>query len=113
MKCMRCGKDTSGDQVFCPECLDVMQQYPVSPNATVRLPRRPDPGAERRPVRRRVPSEEEQLRVLRKRVRVMTWLLAGALALIIALSIPAVLHLLEENPAFLPGQDYSSAQNVS
>lgn len=109
MKCMRCSKDTQNDQVFCPDCLAVMEQYPVSANVTVRLPRRPDPQFVRKPPRRRMPSEEEQIRNLKRKVKVLRWLLAAALAVIIALSIPTVIHLMEDGDGLLPGQNYSSA----
>ena len=113
MKCMRCSKDTKDSQVFCPECLAVMEQYPVNPNVTVRLPRRSDPQFARKPVRRKLPTEEEQIRSLKKRIRVLSWLLAIALAAVIALSIPTVYHLIEDTATFLPGQNYSSASDAS
>lgn len=110
---MRCSKDTQNGQVFCPDCLAVMEQYPVNPNVTVRLPRRPDPTIGRKLPRRRMPSEEEQIRMLKRKVRVLRWILAVALVLIIALSVPAVIHLMEGGDGFLPGQNYSSAADAS
>ena len=110
---MRCSKDTQNGQVFCADCLAVMEQYPVNPNVTVRLPRRPDPQFARKPSWRRMPSEEEQIRILKRKVKVLRWLLAAALAVIIALSIPAAIHLMEGGDGFLPGQNYSSAVDAS
>lgn len=109
MNCMKCGRETLEEQVFCPECLEEMKKYPVSPTTTVRLPRRTDPQPSKKAARRKLPPEEEQIRQLKKRIRVLTWLLAVALALVLALSVPAVTHLLEDDTAFMPGQNYSSA----
>lgn len=108
MNCMRCGRETPDDQVFCPECLAEMEKCPVKPDATVRIPRRPDPVS-RRNVRRKGSPEEEQIRHLKKQVRILAWLLILAAAVIIALSIPAVRSLLEDSIALLPGQNYTSA----
>lgn len=108
MNCMRCGREIQEGQVFCPECLAEMEKYPVKPDTPVRLPRRPDPSL-RRPVRKKGTPEEEQIRILKKRVRFLLWLLAIAVIIIICLTIPAVRHLLEDSIALLPGQNYSSA----
>ena len=40
MSCMKCGKEVSEDQVFCPECLAEMERYPVKPGTPVLLPHR-------------------------------------------------------------------------
>ena len=109
MKCMKCGRDVEAGQVFCPECLKGMEAYPVSPNVSVRLPRRPDPVQPRKQPRRRQLSEEEQIRALKKRVRILAWLLAAAVVLIVLLAIPAVRYLLKETLYLLPGQNYNVA----
>ena len=107
MKCMRCGRDIEAGQVFCPECLENMSRHPVAPGTPIRIPRRPDPQL-RRTVRRKQVSEEEQIRILKKRLRIMVWLFAITLAALIALSIPTVIHFTQEHNV-LPGQNYSSA----
>ena len=109
MKCMKCGRDVEAGQVFCLDCLKGMEDYPVNPNVTVRLPRRPDAGQNRKQTRRKSASEEEQIRMMKVRMRIMFWLLVIALAVIIALTIPAVRYLLEETISLLPGQNYSVA----
>lgn len=40
MACMKCGKKLGSSQVFCDECLAVMEQNPVNPNTVITLPRR-------------------------------------------------------------------------
>lgn len=108
MKCMRCGRDIEAGQVFCPECLENMSRHPVAPGTPIRIPRRPDPQL-KRAARRKVVPEEEQIRILKKRLRIMAWVLAVTLVLLIALSIPTAVHFAREHNVFLPGQNYSSA----
>lgn len=40
MKCLKCGQQTKQDQVFCPDCLEQMERYPVKPDTPVILPQR-------------------------------------------------------------------------
>ena len=40
MNCMKCGTEIPETQVFCDHCLEVMEQYPVKPDAHVHLPKR-------------------------------------------------------------------------
>ena len=54
-------------------------------------------------------TEEEQIRTLKTRMRILTWVLVAAVAVIVALTIPAVRYLLEETISLLPGQNYSVA----
>ena len=109
MKCMKCGRDVESGQVLCPECLKGMEDYPVNPNVTVRIPRRSDPAQGRKQPRRKQASEEEQIRILKKRMRIMFWILVAAVAVIIALTIPAVRYMLEQTISMLPGQNYNVA----
>ena len=112
MNCMRCGREIQEGQVFCPDCLTEMEKCPVKPDTPVRIPRRPDPAL-RRAVRKKGSPEEEQIRSLKNRVRVLSWLLAAAIVVIIFLTIPAVRNLVEDSIKLLPGQNYSSAVDSS
>ena len=40
MQCLRCGRETDGDQVFCFLCESVMVKHPVKPNTVVTIPER-------------------------------------------------------------------------
>ena len=108
MNCMRCGREIPEDQVFCPDCLEGMKKCPIKPDIPIRIPRRPDPALYRS-VRKKGPPEEEQIRVLKKQVRLLAWLLILAAAVIIVLTIPTIRDLVEDSIKFLPGQNYSSA----
>ena len=104
MTCLKCGRDTTGDQVFCDACLDVMEYYPVKPGTAVQLPKRPV-NPPRKPVKRRAPSLEDQIRTLKQRVIILTISLIVALLIAILLAIPAYDHLVNES--IIPGQNYS------
>lgn len=108
MNCMRCGREIQEGQVFCSECLAEMEKCPVKPDTPIRLPRRPDPAL-RRNVRKKGSPEDEQIRTLKKQVRLLAILLILAAVVIIILSIPAIRDLVEDSMSFLPGQNYSSA----
>lgn len=106
MNCMKCGVEIEAGQVFCQDCLAEMANYPVKPGTAVQLPRTQEGLPSKKPVHRRAPSAEEQVKSLKKLLRVLTvgWLIT--LALLAALVYPAIAHLMEDD--FLPGQNYSS-----
>lgn len=82
MYCLKCGKETQGENVFCPRCLEVMEQYPIKPGTPVQLPHREAAVIQKKASRRRSLSTEEQLQQLRVTVRVLlTCLLAVCLLL--------------------------------
>lgn len=105
MNCMKCGRETTGEQVFCEECLRIMAKYPVKPGIAVKLPQRRDPSVHRRTVRRRSINTDEQIRILKKWVRNLTIALLLCLAAIGFLLKPALTHLLGEH--YKPGQNYN------
>lgn len=70
MYCMKCGVEIPENQVFCDHCLEVMQQYPVKPDAHIHLPKR-SPSLE--PVKKsgkkkRALTQEELISALKMRV---------------------------------------------
>lgn len=75
MNCIKCGRETPGEQLFCDSCIEGMADYPVDPNTPVQLPRRRTPAAMRKPPRRRIPSPEEQIHKLSRRVQILAALL--------------------------------------
>lgn len=111
MNCMKCGREIPAEQVFCEDCLLKMEKYPVRPGTVVQLPRRKEASSLKRAPKRRSVSLEEQVKTLRKQVK---WLCAAVivlLTLVIALAVPAVEHLLEDN--FKIGQNYSTATQAT
>ena len=96
MSCMRCGKETDENQVFCAECLADMERHPVKPGTPIVLPNRPE-----RPVgktsHKRIKKPDEQIKNLRSFI---FWLLLLVVALLVALAI--TLHMLFSATETLP-----------
>lgn len=69
MACMKCGKKTKDEQVFCPACLAVMDAYPVKADVHVQLPNRQKSEATRKSARKRAVPPEEQVVQLRRSLR--------------------------------------------
>ena len=106
MYCLKCGQETQEDQAFCLECQKEMAKYPVDPNAVVQLPTLKQ-AAPKKPVKRRT-TPEEQIRQLKRRVRVYAGLLAAALIVAICLAIPIVRDLGKTKSQI--GQNYSTVK---
>ena len=69
MYCMKCGRDTTEEHIFCDSCLEIMDRYPVRSDVAISLPHRDTDQAFRRPSRKRSLSPEEQVVHLRKSLR--------------------------------------------
>ena len=106
MYCMRCGQEVMSGQVFCEDCLAIMQQHPISPDTPVYLPPRQTASPVKKQPRKRTVSMEEQMLSLRKRLRFfVVWSLVST-ALAAALLYPAVQYWISDH--FEVGQNYSS-----
>ena len=106
MYCLRCGKETLEEQAFCLECQKEMAKYPVDPGAVVQLPKRKQVSA-KKPAKRRL-TPEEQVRLLRKRVRMYACLFVAALVVVVSLSVPLILELRKDRERI--GQNYSTVK---
>lgn len=107
MTCLKCGRNTQDDHVFCPECLAVMDRYPVKPGTPVHLPRHAFvPTSRKTPPRKRTVPLEEQIAGLKRSLRRSR--LVG-LVLLVALSLAAVLLVREFAGNDIPaiGQNYT------
>ena len=113
MKCMKCGRETGQDQLFCDSCSAGMKDYPVSPDTVVQLPnikaRQP---AKKAAARRRPASDPEQLRRLTRRLHFLWGALGVALVLLIVLSCVTI-RLAVKSRRPLPGQNYSTVVSKS
>ena len=71
MWCLKCGKDTKDENVFCPQCLAKMESYPVKPDIHIQLPNHEARELARRNAKKkkRAPTFEEQIESLRTRNR--------------------------------------------
>lgn len=89
MNCLKCGKVTTNEQIFCDDCLQVMAQHPVKPGTPVYLPQREGAASPKKPSRKnRQVSAEEQVKELQKRNRrLWRWLTAVSLVLILLIGL--------------------------
>ncbi len=70
MECLKCGRVSKDDQVFCAECLKKMEAYPVKPDVHVVLPsRKGQQTAKKTGRKRRITTPEEQVALLKRRQR--------------------------------------------
>ena len=115
-KCMKCGREFDAQQIFCDGCLAEMDKYPVKPGVVVMLPRRrSQPAKEKTPRRRQVQIlPEEQIKLLKKRLRIQAIALALVGLLLAAAMWLQVSYQLEKNEhKLLPGQNYSSESTTA
>ena len=108
MYCLRCGRETEEEQAFCLDCQKDMSRYPVDPNAVVHIPARKQ-SPPKRLVRRR-PGPEEQIRYLKRMLRVYMLLMAAAIVLIVCLAIPVIRDYSDSRTQI--GQNYSTVKPV-
>ena len=106
MNCMKCGREISDGQVFCPECLEVMASFPIAPEIHVQIPRRPVKPSEKKA---KTLPPAEQIRHLKKRIRRLSFTVCILLLIIGALSF-LLLQKLDAPQQPLPtGRNYTTA----
>jgi len=106
MYCIKCGRETEGEVVFCQDCLAEMEKYPVQPGTVVLLPRRRESSVLKKTPKRHIPTAEEQLLLLRKTAMVLSILLGICIAAIVLMIKPTMHYVLDEHVEI--GQNYSS-----
>lgn len=111
MKCLRCGQKIEEGEAFCLDCRMEMEKYPVSPNASIQLPKREAPANPKR--HHRTPlTTEEQLKQLRKRNRLLLRTLAALMLVLAAVCFYLARHL-QTHTRHAVGQNYSSVTVTS
>lgn len=111
MNCMKCGRETVNNQVFCQDCLMEMEKYPVLPGTVVLLPRRKESVLIKKVPKRHIPTAEEQIAFLRKCMRFLIILLALCIVLITLMFKPTMHYVLDEHVEM--GQNYSSVASTT
>ena len=107
MNCLKCGREIEEGQVFCNDCLVQMAKYPVKPGTAVQLPSRGSCRSKKVHSRRRTKAApEEQLKALKKRIRILSALLSVCVVLLIVLSVVTLRYMSANR--LLPGQNYSA-----
>lgn len=72
MNCLKCGTKIASTQVFCDNCLQVMEKYPVKPDAAVHIPQRTVKTTERKQPRKKESTTEQ---ILRHKNSIIFWLI--------------------------------------
>lgn len=111
MYCMKCGRDTVDEHVFCDICQQNMALHPVAPGTAVHLPSRSAVTRKSSPRKRSVPLEE-QLQNLRRSLR-RTRTFAVILLVILAMTAVFLLHEITALDAPIIGQNYTIDTNWS
>ena len=106
MNCMKCGRETQDESVFCQDCLTEMKKYPVRPGTVVLLPRRREPSILKKIPKRYMLTMEEQITFLRNAVMVLSILLGICIAAIALMLKPTMHYVMDEHVEI--GQNYSS-----
>ena len=106
MYCMKCGRETENENVFCLDCQQEMEKYPVQPGAVVFLNRRREPTVIKKLPKRHVPTAEEQNVFLRKMVMWLSIALVVCILTILLMFNPTMHYVLDEHVEI--GQNYSS-----
>lgn len=90
MYCLRCGKETEGEKVFCESCLESMENYPVKPGQPIVLPTPPAPQPAKKGRKNKPTNTDELLDSLRRQLKITgrlfmitAFLLLAAIALLI------------------------------
>ena len=106
MQCLRCGRETEGEQVFCFLCESVMVKHPVKPNTVVTIPER-SVRNRTSPVRKPVKQEENIDQLHRTILQLRLWVCMLMAALMLCGGVLTWQELnREEKPAI--GQNYTS-----
>lgn len=84
MYCLRCGKETADNKVFCKSCLESMEEYPVKPGQPIVLPSRPAVQPTKKSRKSKPMNNEELLDSLRSQLRFTgrLWMITAGLLLL-------------------------------
>lgn len=109
MQCLKCGREIPVGQVFCQDCQTDMAKYPVKPGTPIRIPRRQETASvKKQAAHRSAVPPEEQVKRLKRRLRIVSALLVLCLILAAAAAWLGVNYIKENQGKPLPGQNYSS-----
>lgn len=112
MFCLRCGRDTENEQVFCEKCLNTMKENPIKPGTAVQILDRDEYFSKKERKVRESVSPEVLVPQLRRTVRILISLI---LILSVSLGITAWLLFQSLSADELPmagtmGRNYTSEQ---
>ncbi|MBQ8355609.1 MAG: hypothetical protein IJY40_08325 [Oscillospiraceae bacterium] len=106
MQCLRCGRETEDERVFCFLCESVMVKQPVKPNTVVTIPER-SVRARTAPVRKPARVEEDTDHLHRTILQLRLWVCMLMAALMLCVGVLTWQELSRaKEPAI--GENYSS-----
>lgn len=79
MDCMKCGRQTQDQNVFCSDCLAEMEKHPVKPDTPVILPHRK--SKDRRIHQKKQPKAEEMITQLQLKIKRL-WICIAVLSVL-------------------------------
>ena len=113
MECLKCGKNTKDEQVFCPQCLSVMEAYPVRPDVHIQLPNHAArEQAKKVGKKRRTTTPDEQIAALRRKNRRLSVLIL-VLVLLLGVAGYALFHIPETVTNAEWGTNYQTSNSSS
>ena len=115
MNCVKCGRETAEEQVFCDLCLGEMEHYPVKPGTAIHIPAQTprEENKKHQPKRKLPPTASEQLLRLKKKVRRLRVLLVLLLLLCAGLSLAVERAVVELDFQRLLGRNYRTEETVA
>ena len=109
VNCMKCGRQTKEDAVFCEECLEHMNRHPVPPNTLAYVPSEKDRADMKKyTVSHPVVTAEEQIKRLNRKVQTLGLLLALTLGVAIFFGLLSADALHELSVADFMGKNYKT-----
>ena len=109
MNCMKCGRETKEDAVFCEECLEHMARHPVPANTLVYVPSEKDRAASKKhTVSHPVMTHEDQIKRLNRKVQTLSLLLALTVGVAIFLGLLSADALHELSVSDFMGKNYKT-----
>lgn len=109
MLCMKCGREISDEQCFCEICLAEMDRYPVKLDTAVYLPHRAKiDSSKKSQSKRKAPSEQEQIRRLKQRIRRL-WSVIGLLMVSLVIVGCVIANLIVHAGRPKTGQNYTTS----
>ena len=110
MNCMKCGRETQDEKVFCEDCLLEMEKYPVRAGSVVPVFRQYEIPVLKKAPKRHIPTVEEQNKLLRTLLVRALVLLAVCILAIVLMIRPTMHYVLDEHVPI--GQNYSSVTST-
>ena len=113
MNCIKCGRETGEDQIFCAKCQELMAQHPVKPDVVVKLPVRQETYPKRNLPRKKARTPEEQLLRLKRTNRWLTAIVCLLLLVSVILTFFSVDIIRQLDMQRFLGQNYSTVETTN